>query len=349
MKIFLELIPDILGLIIGTGFLVYLGSDVILTKPNKAVSIAVIIIFLLAGICQSLFKMRDYIPYNLAVISYTVVLVAIPLSAVGITMLFNEFFFKSVTAHVLVLVIVVVIIADVMMGRMFSYRPYFTFTLLTDARLYSLACSGIIAAMAVLNVADIQKTVTSQKALLTAMYVTAMILCIIMALIPNQYSLWPALTVVTMFHYVFLAQLQFVTDNLTGVMNANAFSRMIYDFQPTARTGIALVQLTRLNEYNQEFGRRKGDTCLQRVGRQLTVSFAGRGKVFRLNGSQFCVICPQTDKDELQNMLSEACRQLHRQLSQYENKLGLTSGYTLFESKDVRLTATLNRAEKTIG
>jgi diguanylate cyclase (GGDEF)-like protein len=260
-------------------------------------------------------------------------------------LIFNEFAVRNQTILSLTALLIIIIILEIIAGRLFVSNPA------GPGKDYPIYITSVIIGIAVLaavSVTDMIRNVCSKKALVIGLYLTEMSLLAYTVVNFNRFSLWSAVLMVMLFYYVFLTESQFVTDSLTGVMNANAFSRMIMDFQPTSRTAVVIADVDNLPVVNQKRNTHTGDIYLRLVSRQLTSHFLNIGMVYRISGAEFCIICQQTDKDELNQILANCKANLRQLLTGDRYGLRIEFGYAFFQPKDGRLTSTMGRAQKSV-
>ncbi len=93
---------------------------------------------------------------------------------------------------------------------------------------------------------------------------------------------------------------QSATDPLTGLKNRAAFERIMN--QQSARTGrtksslaLLMVDVDKLQLYNDEFGRHGGDEVLQQVAQALKSHARAYDYVVRYQNDEFAVVLPDTD------------------------------------------------------
>lgn len=93
---------------------------------------------------------------------------------------------------------------------------------------------------------------------------------------------------------------QSATDPLTGLKNRAAFERIMN--RQSARTGrtktslaLLMVDVDKLQAYNDEFGRHGGDEVLQQVAQVLKTHARAYDYVVRYQNDEFAVVLPDTD------------------------------------------------------
>ena len=98
-----------------------------------------------------------------------------------------------------------------------------------------------------------------------------------------------------------VAQLNAITDSLTGLMNRRHFDEYLkYELSRMRRSGkpISLIMLDvdHFKLYNDTYGHISGDECLKRIADALkSVVCRGQDILVRYGGEEFVVILPETD------------------------------------------------------
>lgn len=111
-----------------------------------------------------------------------------------------------------------------------------------------------------------------------------------------------------------------LSDGLTGLANRRCFDDMKHRLFEAARRdnqplAVIMLDIDFFKEYNDRFGHPAGDTCLQRLSRELSVRFSQPGELTaRIGGEEFAVLlpgCGQAAATERANQLCEAIRNLN--------------------------------------
>src|SRR5581483_5517384 len=89
------------------------------------------------------------------------------------------------------------------------------------------------------------------------------------------------------------------SDALTGLPNRRALvqdSARLF-LSPSPQHVLAIYDLDGFKQYNDTFGHGNRDTMLSTLGARLAAAAAGRGRVYRLGGDEFCLIAPSHEHD----------------------------------------------------
>jgi diguanylate cyclase (GGDEF)-like protein len=90
-----------------------------------------------------------------------------------------------------------------------------------------------------------------------------------------------------------------VTDPLTGLANRRRLEESLRDECRRAQRSrapltVAMVDIDGFKQYNDRYGHREGDRCLQRVATELEGNVRGTDLVARYGGEEFAVVMPDT-------------------------------------------------------
>ncbi len=98
------------------------------------------------------------------------------------------------------------------------------------------------------------------------------------------------------------------TDAITGLANRSHFMarlQVMIEEEHTATGSLILMRLANFSQLNQQLGREKTDFLLRTIGGQLTDSLSGlqEGFAARLNGSDFAILCRESNAEPLATAL----------------------------------------------
>ena len=99
------------------------------------------------------------------------------------------------------------------------------------------------------------------------------------------------------------------TDVLTGIYNRRFFEEEIKKMEDEA--GIAVIDLDDFKLYNQLYGVKEGDLCLQRIADIIRSSVGESGYTARYGGKEFAVLLPGYGLFFARNMVESIAKQIY--------------------------------------
>lgn len=146
---------------------------------------------------------------------------------------------------------------------------------------------------------------SSDRPLLVWILVTPIIGFAIQMRYPMVLTLWPSIALSLLLFYLFFLEQRYSIDTLTGLRNRSIFMRDILDLQRTYQDGAAIVVLdvNDLKQINDTLGHKAGDELLVSAAGLIERCFRMMGKVFRVGGDEFAVICTDGDEKDIERSL----------------------------------------------
>lgn len=104
------------------------------------------------------------------------------------------------------------------------------------------------------------------------------------------------------------AELNAITDSLTGLFNRGYFDNMLRrEFSRSIRSGsilsLIMLDIDHFKKYNDSYGHLAGDKCIQMISKMLKTTLERSTDIAaRYGGEEFIVILPDTDEDGVKIM-----------------------------------------------
>lgn len=144
-------------------------------------------------------------------------------------------------------------------------------------------------------------------------------------------------------------------DELTGLYNRNAMERDLDEEMAMAQRGVApfclaMLDLDRFKQVNDQYGHPVGDEVLQQLAEFLQQSLRPYDRVYRYGGEEFLVLLPETSADRAFKVLDRVRCQLERVALQTEaGDLTVTFSAGLCGYfKGARLTDLIEKADQAL-
>lgn len=129
-------------------------------------------------------------------------------------------------------------------------------------------------------------------------------------------SMWPTIAIVLVLYYSFILQMGSKYDSLTSVRNRGAFEKRKLQLTENKDYILVMIDINGLKTTNDKMGHAEGDLLIMDAARYMVASFSGIGRVFRIGGDEFCIICENASGF----VVSAAISRLEKNLSKL-NKL----------------------------
>lgn len=115
---------------------------------------------------------------------------------------------------------------------------------------------------------------------------------------------WPSVALSLLLYYIFLRELQFKYDVISGIMNRKAFEREmeIYDNKDNV-VAVVVLDLNDLKKINDSKGHHAGDKAILISATVLQESFEKIGKAYRIGGDEFCALCEGASEEDITKSL----------------------------------------------
>lgn len=151
--------------------------------------------------------------------------------------------------------------------------------------------------------------------------------------------IWGCIALYMVFFYILLRELQYKYDVLTGIKNRTAFQQAMEHYMKEIKnTAIVILDINNLKRVNDRYGHKTGDELIAQSARIINESFAGIGRVFRIGGDEFCVLCEEASGELVENTLADLQKRADESNQDDEPKIELAYGYALYgvdKNKDI--------------
>ncbi len=103
------------------------------------------------------------------------------------------------------------------------------------------------------------------------------------------------------------------TDEMTGLLNRKHFYEVLneeFEKNREASLALAIINVDDFKLYNQLYGIKEGDICLQRIANIIHSSVGESGYTARYSGKEFAVLLPKYDLFSAKNLVESIARQI---------------------------------------
>lgn len=142
--------------------------------------------------------------------------------------------------------------------------------------------------------------------------------------------IWPCVSIAQLLYYIFLRELEFKYDPLTGVRNRKCFENRMDELERTRGAVVVMFDLNNLKAINDGRGHAAGDYYISRSARIIKQCFRDIGTPYRIGGDEFCVLGPMVDEERLQKALSALALRMRRFAQEEGRPYDAACGYAFF-------------------
>ncbi len=136
-----------------------------------------------------------------------------------------------------------------------------------------------------------------------------------------------------------LEQLNADYDSLTDLLNGRGFREKLDVLFPLMKRekdvySLAFIDLDNFKHVNDSMGHAEGDKVLKSVAGVMREGVRSSDLVSRLGGDEFVVFFPNTDRDQVQNVMDGLRRKLDTAVKQNQWPIGFSIGVCTFSSNE---------------
>lgn len=192
----------------------------------------------------------------------------------------------------------------------------------------SLAISMVyFIALAVTSFCEYRDADFSEKIYLLAILFLAFGGIFVQVLIPDIVSMWATTGVSLLLYYTFVLELSNKYDILTGARNRRAFDAHKAILLNEKNYALVVFDINGLKPVNDNLGHEQGDKLIMGIADVLIASFFDVGKVYRIGGDEFCVICDEKNEEHIKEALENVEQNISKANRNRKDRLTLSVSY----------------------
>ena len=178
----------------------------------------------------------------------------------------------------------------------------------------------------------------AEKVYLLAILLLAATGVFLQAVLPNIASMWTTTGISLLLYYTFGLEMSNKYDILTGVRNRRAFDTHKENLFSGRNYSVLVFDINGLKPVNDHMGHEQGDKLIMGVAGILAISFYGIGKIYRIGGDEFCIICDEKDEAKISAALVDMEQNIIKanRTGRYKFTISVSYGMEIHEADDVR-------------
>lgn len=342
--------PDIIALTISL-IMIYLlrANRVVSVDKTKtflaAVSIMVIVICAeIASVFVDFYGSASADAFDS--ILYTIIYITGPIVAVMLASLFDKGIDRLIRPLIITFVIYVLfVLANLFTGWLFTITGD---TEYARGPLFPIYLIFVLAAFLLIiwvNVKSIRKRTVVRWSLIIIAYAIIVVFTLIEVLFPEALLAWAGVALALLVYYIYLREMQFTFDALTGALNRAAFIKAMDGLERRLVVCLIMCDLDRLKKINDHQGHEQGDVYLCDAVALMEDCFEDAGVVYRIGGDEFCIICHDIPERSMDRMLAKFDERIRLRGETAGYDFGISFGHAFRRDLDEDLFETLSRAD----
>lgn len=167
----------------------------------------------------------------------------------------------------------------------------------------------------------------SEKAYLLAIFSLELIGIFLQVFVPGVKSMWTTTGICLLLYYTFVLELSNKYDILTGARNRRAFDSHKAVLMHEKKYALVIFDINGLKPVNDNLGHEQGDKLIMGIADVLIASFFDVGKVYRIGGDEFCVVCDDKGEEQIKDALGNVEQNIIKANRNRRDQLTLSVSY----------------------
>ena len=167
----------------------------------------------------------------------------------------------------------------------------------------------------------------SEKIYLLAILCMALGGVLLQVFVAGVESMWATTGISLILYYAFVLELSNKYDILTGARNRRAFDAHKANLSDEKNYALVVFDINGLKPVNDNLGHEQGDKLIMGVADALIASFFNIGKVYRIGGDEFCVICDDKNEEHIKEAIGNVEQNIVKANRSRKDQLTLSVSY----------------------
>ena len=167
----------------------------------------------------------------------------------------------------------------------------------------------------------------SEKIYLLAILLLAFSGIAVQVFVADVMSMWTTTGISLLLYYTFVLELSNKYDILTGARNRRAFDAHKSNLLNEKSYALVVFDINGLKPVNDNLGHEQGDKLIMGTAEVLIASFFDIGKVYRIGGDEFCVICDDKNEEQIKEALDNVEQNIMKANRNRKDRLTLSVSY----------------------
>ncbi|MBO5208810.1 MAG: GGDEF domain-containing protein [Lachnospiraceae bacterium] len=176
----------------------------------------------------------------------------------------------------------------------------------------------------------------SEKIYLFAIFAMSVTGVLVQVFVAGIASMWTTSAIALLLYYTFILELSSKYDVLTTVRNRMAYDNVKESMARQKNYGLVICDINGLKPVNDKYGHTQGDILIMKTAKLITKSFYNVGKVYRIGGDEFCVVCEDKDEQAILTALNQLEQNINKANKHNTNPVSVSYGMEIHKTEDTR-------------
>lgn len=332
------ILPDLLSMIMLIFLAFLISRNIVISKESSQDFLTIIflvMVIIVTEVMESTLEVTSLDAQMAMLVLNVVGFIITPIIPVLMSDLYNERIAKkSIFIWVPVVINTVLCLTTPFTGWIFSVAkdnkysrgPYFFLFVLISAYSFFLFVRA--------NYRYAKNFTAGDHFYLNGLYIMVVLGNAIQLIAPDVQIIWSCVSISLVLFYIFLRELQFKFDPLTGLLNRQAFQRAMQELKNFQEASVLVFDLNSLKMINDTYGHVIGDAYITKSSTILSEAFKDVGTCYRVGGDEFCILSKECNETKIKHALRNMEEQVECIDYKWKDSFHIAYGYAFYNKKD---------------
>lgn len=153
----------------------------------------------------------------------------------------------------------------------------------------------------------------------------------IQLIVPSVYISWHCITLSLILYFLLLSEFDNSFDTLSGLYNRATFEKAVKQIKRQKAFSVIAIDINDFKIINDTYGHNYGDSVINSIAIILKESLDSRYTCYRVGGDEFCILCKELNKDNIEYHLKKITDTLSEKRAIDSRIPTIAYGYSVFQ------------------
>lgn len=148
---------------------------------------------------------------------------------------------------------------------------------------------------------------------------------------PSVYTSWHCITLSLILYFLLLSEFDNSFDTLSGLYNRATFEKAVRQIKRQKAFSVIAIDINNFKIINDTYGHNYGDCVIHSIAVILKESLDSRYTCYRVGGDEFCILCKELNKDNIEYHLKKITDTLSEKRAIDSRLPTIAYGYSVFQ------------------